>query len=143
MAAAGRPTLFTEDLADAIVDRISEGRSLRSICDDPDMPSRLTVMRWQDAKPEFEAKCARARVLQADFMDDKILDTADASTPETAAADRVKIAAYQWRASRLAPKKYGDKVALVGGTSEDEPIQVTGDRERAKAALALMRKAQG
>lgn len=137
----GRPSDYTAEIADTIYDRLSEGRSLRSICDDEDMPSRATVLRWQASDTEFEAGCARARALQADLMDDKILDTADACTPETAAADRVKISAYQWRASKLAPKKYGDKVALVGGTpGEDEPVQVVTDRDRAKAIAALVAK---
>lgn len=46
-------------------------------------------------------------------MDDMILDCAKACTPETAAADRVKISAYQWRAAKLEPKKYGDRVDLT------------------------------
>ena len=31
------------------------------------------------------------------------------STNETANADRVKLAAWQWHAARLAPKKYSEK----------------------------------
>jgi carboxylesterase type B len=51
-------------------------------------------------------------------MDDLIFDTAMACTPETAQADRVKISAFQWRASKLAPKVYGDKseVAVTGAS---------------------------
>jgi hypothetical protein len=43
-------------------------------------------------------------MLQADLMDDLILETANACTPATAQADKVKIAAFQWRASKLMPK---------------------------------------
>jgi hypothetical protein len=68
--------------------------------------------------------------MQADLMDDLILDTAGSCTAETAAADRVKIGAYQWRASKLAPKKYGDKVALVGGGDGDAPIRTVRRIER-------------
>ena len=73
-------------------------------------------MRWQDEDAEFDTKCARAREWQGDYMDDLILETANACTSETAQADRVKISAYQWRASKLAPKKYGEKVTqeMVG-----------------------------
>ena len=59
--------------------------------------------------------------MQADLMDDKILDVADNSTTETAAADRVKISAYQWRASKLAPKKYGDKLDLTSADGSMSP----------------------
>jgi hypothetical protein len=41
-------------------------------------------------------------------MDDKIIDLIDQATPESALADRVKLAALTWRASKLAPKKYGN-----------------------------------
>lgn len=30
-------------------------------------------------------------------------------TPETAVADRVKLAALQWRASKLSPRRYSDR----------------------------------
>lgn len=60
-------------------------------------------------------------------MDDLILKTAEACTPETAAADRVKISAYQWRASKLAPKKYGEKVQHAHEGADGGPIAVKHD----------------
>ncbi len=128
-----RPTLFTEALAELICERLMEGRSMRSICDDSDMPHRVTILRWMGKDDAFAAKCARARSLQADLMDDMILDVANACTNETALADRVKISAYQWRASKLAPKVYGEKVALTGATGGAIEI-VTGVRRGADAA---------
>jgi hypothetical protein len=106
----GRPSLFTDELADMICDRLMDGRSLRQICTDADMPHRLTIIRWTGENEAFATKCARARAMQADLMDDMILDVANACTNDTALADRVKISAYQWRASKLAPKTYGDKL---------------------------------
>lgn len=121
---AGRPSDYTEELADEICNLLIEGQSMVKICEREGMPSRATVLRWMAKDADFATKCARARELQADLMDDKILDTADASTSETAAADRVKISAYQWRASKLAPKKYGDRLDLnhsgsIGQLSDD------------------------
>lgn len=120
----GRPSSYSDEMAETICDRLIEGLSLRKICEADDMPDRNTVMRWMDANPQFAARCARARELQADYMDDLILDTANASTPETAPADRVKISAYQWRAAKLQPKRYGDKMALVGGGKGDPPVRL-------------------
>lgn len=117
----GRPSLFSEELAEQICEMLMSGLSLRKICLSPDMPHRGTVERWMAKDPVFASRCARARVWQADVMDDLILDTANACTPETAQSDRVKISAYQWRASKLAPKVYGDKIAVVG--ANDGPIQ--------------------
>ena len=115
----------SEELIIRILDRLADGESLRQICADPDMPSRHTVMNWQDDDPSFSTRCARAREWQADLMDDKILATAEKCTPETAPADKVKISAYQWRASKLAPKKYGDKIQQEHSGPDGGAIPVT------------------
>lgn len=119
-------TTYNPETAGEICDRLAAGESLRQICDpetrDDFMPGRTTVLAWLDEQPEFRAKYARAREAQADAMDDKILSVADACTSEDAAAARVKIDAYKWRASKLAPKKYGDSMKLVGDA--DQPIAI-------------------
>lgn len=120
---AGRPSKYSEALAEKILNGLMEGNSLRKLCEREDMPHRSTVVRWMAADEAFAAKCAHARELQADLMDDMIIDTAEACTPENAAAARVKISAYQWRASKLAPKRYGDKLA-IGGDEGLGPLTV-------------------
>lgn len=104
----GRPSDYRDELADEICDRLIEGESLRQICRRPGMPDRRTVLRWLDAHADFAAKYARARESQGDLMDDLILEAAGTADKDNAAAVRVKIDAYKWRASKLAPKKYGD-----------------------------------
>jgi hypothetical protein len=106
---AGRPSGYSQELSEKIMERIAEGESLRTICLDDDMPCLRTVMDWLEKHLEFRSRCARAREMQGDLMDDLILTTANNCTPETAHADKVKISAYQWRAMKLAPKKYGDR----------------------------------
>jgi hypothetical protein len=104
------------EVMDEIVHRISEGESLRSVCRDKRMPSIWTVMDWQRDDADFASRCARARELQAEVMDEKILSVAD--RVETGEMDpnsaRVVLSAYQWRAAKLAPKKYGDMIKLAG-----------------------------
>lgn len=109
-ARTGRPSDYSPNIADLICERLMDGESLRSICADENMPSKATVCRWLAAHDEFRDQYARAREAQADVMDDLILDVANACKPETATADKVKISAYQWRASKLQPKKYGDRI---------------------------------
>src|SRR5258706_4307938 len=118
---AGRPSSYSEKIAERICDRLIEGESLVQICADENMPGRKTVYDWMEAHPDFHTKCARAREGQADYMDHRILDVANSCTAETAHADKVKISAYQSRASKLAPKKYGDKLELAG--DPDSPIR--------------------
>lgn len=108
-----RPTDYNEEIEETICERLSIGESMRQICSDEAMPNRSTVLRWMAKYDSFAAKCAHARDLQADLMDDKILDVAEdalAGRVDVQAA-KVAISAYQWRASKLKPKKYGDKIA--------------------------------
>ena len=122
----GRPSDFTDELAEHICDLISDGKSLRSICeDDETLPHRITVMRWLDTNEDFATKYARAREVQGDVMDEKILAVADACTSESARADRVKIDAYKWRAAKLAPKRYGEKVVQEHTGPGGGNIQIT------------------
>lgn len=121
-----RQTDYTDETAELICDLLMDGMSLVKICDREDMPNRSTVMRWMAKDDSFATRCARARTMQADLMDDMILDTAKASTPETAAADRVKISAFQWRASKLEPKRYGDKLDIDGTMKLGADDTITG-----------------
>jgi hypothetical protein len=52
-----------------------------------------------------------------------ILETANACTPATAQADRVKISAFQWRAAKLKPKIYGDKAEIAVTGADRGPVQ--------------------
>jgi len=85
---------------------------MRQICAQEGFPDRITVIRHMRNSDEFATKCARARDEQADLMDDRILEVAQkvedgALEPK---AGSVVISALQWRASKLKPKKYGDKL---------------------------------
>ena len=41
-----RPAEFTDEIFQEICDRMAEGEGLRKICEDPEMPSRQTFLRW-------------------------------------------------------------------------------------------------
>jgi len=110
MATIGRPSDYTPEITDRVCEELMAGKSLIKICEAEDMPDRGTVVRWMNSNPDFASKCARAREEQAEFMDDLILDAANACDEDNAQSTRVKISAYQWRAMKLKPKKYGDKI---------------------------------
>lgn len=107
---AGRPSSFSNEIAEQICHGLIEGSSLYEICQQDGMPAYRTVFDWLDANEDFRSKCARARELQAEFMDYMVMKTAENCTKDDAYAAKVKIAAYQWRAMKLAPKKYGDRL---------------------------------
>lgn len=118
----GRPSSATPELKREILERMAEGESLRAICLSDGMPSRTSVARWLDEDENFRGQYARARELRADHIADLVHETAMASTPETAHADRVKIDALKWEAGKLNSKRYGDKVQHTGSDGES-PIQ--------------------
>lgn len=120
----GRPSDFTEALADRICSELIDGKSLVEVCEAEDMPHRSTVYRWMDSDETFATRCARAREGQADFMDHEILKEAKHATPETASVAKVRISAYQWRAAKLNPKRYGDRVVNEHTGEGGGPIRV-------------------
>jgi len=141
--AIGRPSSYTEDVAEEILEGLMEGKSLRQLCEQVGMPHRSTVIRWLSENDAFATKYARAREAQADYMDDKILETAEACTVDTFQADKVKIAAWQWRAEKLKPKVYGSKVTQEhtgpgGGPMTAVVLTVDDPIEAAKQYQRLM-----
>ena len=122
---AGRPSDYTPEICAEICARLIEGESLRRICLDESMPGRRTVLDWLDEHEEFRAKYARARELQGDAEHDKMADIEDDALAGKVAPDvaRVVLASKQWRASKLAPKKYGDRTQLEHTGRDGGPIQ--------------------
>lgn len=124
MAGPGRPSDFTQALADQICERLSSGESLRAICRDDDMPPEATVRRWViDDREGFAAQYTRSRDLGLDAMADEVIEIADAMGRDPA-DKRIRFDARRWYLSKLAPKRYGDKVALTGGDENDKPLTV-------------------
>jgi len=113
-ASMGALTTYTEDLADTICARLAAGESLRTICEDPDLPHIATVLRWVDTIPAFGEQYARAREVQADAFAEEIVGIADTCTD--AAKARVQIDARKWLAGKLRPKKWGE-VERSGGVA--------------------------
>lgn len=120
--------VHTPELAQAICERLATGESLRTICASEGMPPESTVRGWAiDDRDGFAAQYARARDLGLDALADELLgiadtpqlgvktkETSDGKT-ETTEGDmiehrRLQVDARKWYLSKLAPKKYGDKV---------------------------------
>lgn len=73
----GRPSLYTEALADKIISLIEEGYSERQIGQMPGMPTARTILRWKDENAEFCRRSARAREASAELFDDKRREAAE------------------------------------------------------------------
>jgi hypothetical protein len=118
----GRPSRFSEEIAQTICERLIEGDSLREMCiKDDDLPSPGTICRWLAEDEKFREQYARAREAQCEALLEDIFEISD-EEPEFhhhVGWARNRIDARKWAMSKLAPKKYGDKVLLAGadGTS--------------------------
>lgn len=118
-----RPSDYTAELAAEICARVMESDyGLEEICQADDLPSARTVFRWLAAHEEFRQQYARAKEAQGHVQADRGLK--DALTATDASLGRLKFDARKWAASKLAPKQYGDKLA-VGGDDDMGPIRHT------------------
>jgi hypothetical protein len=126
---------FSQDIFNRICERIAEGESLREICEAKDMPARVNFIRWLEKDEALRNQYARARELQADHEFDEIKAIADLASVEDVQVARLRVDTRKWRAGKLRPKVYGDKVA-IGGADDLPPIQ-TNDTGTAKLAAYL------
>jgi hypothetical protein len=128
----GRPTKKTPELIDKICDRIAtSSKGLHAICKEEGMPDPSQVYRWMNEDEEFRNKYTRARETQADLLVGEIIEIADETSNDTihvqgkgdgAGYDipnkewidrsKLRVDARKWAASKLAPKKYGDRIEL-------------------------------
>lgn len=73
-AKVGRPSTYTQEIADKIIDLIEQGYSERKIAQMEDMPCGKTIQNWKDAHPEFLQRSARARKKSADVYNDRRIE---------------------------------------------------------------------
>ena len=104
--------------SDKICKLIATGGGLPDICKKDNMPSYNTVMRWLEKFQDFRERYTLAREAQQDYEADNLIAISDNPNiePEN---KRLMIDARKWRASKLAPKKYGDKQQIDLNTTVD------------------------
>jgi hypothetical protein len=137
----GRPTDYTRELADRICADIAIGISVRTICNDESMPCVSTIFNWLRTHNDFLQQYERAKEIQADALAEDILDIADDGTNDWMAREdkdgnnigwqingehvqrsRLRVDARKWIASKLKPKKYGDKVNVEATGKDGAPL---------------------
>lgn len=125
-----------------IIEMIESGSSERAACEHVGMNRgtfRSRALRL-GAADHYARSLAALADAQAEALE-KTIDDMRAGTIDHQMA-RVEIDARKWFASKFLPKRYGDKIAHVGGdpAAGDKPIQaqvdVTGLGQAALAALA-------
>ena len=125
---------FDKEIADVICKEIStSNKSLKTICKELKI-NVSSVLNWLNDKgndsADFAIQYARAKGEQADFLAEEIIEIADDATRDTITItrngkqveventewtnrSRLRVDARKWVASKLKPKKYGDKIDLT------------------------------
>ena len=123
----GRPTLYTQELADLICQRVATSTmGLARLCAlHDDLPDKTTVNLWRYKYSEFSTQYAQAKFKQADLLAEEMLDIADDGTNdwmesfgedgsinwklngEHVQRSRLRIDTRKFLASKLLPKQYG------------------------------------
>lgn len=130
----GRPSGFTQALADEICSQLAEGKSMRTVCLAEEMPDKATVFRWLRTYPAFCDQYTRAKEESADALVEEMLDIADDAGNDwmernangnegwTVNGDhiqrsRLRVETRKWIAAKLKAKRYGEKVEHTGSVA--------------------------
>lgn len=112
----GRPTTYSEALANRIVRKLADGQGLNAICKSATMPAESTVRSWVvDDEGGFAAKYARGRDIGLDVRAERLGQLAGSAQGKDGAgvqAVRLMVDTEKWFLSKLAPKRYGDRLNL-------------------------------
>lgn len=118
----GRPSAYSEELAEQIVTRLIAGESLASISRSAEMPHEATLHRWRaDKDHPFREHYAHARACQGIGFGEKVAQIGISCLLGKVAPDaaRVAIDALKWSAGRMAPKEFGDRIDVSGEIDVD------------------------
>lgn len=137
---------FTQEVADTICNRLLEGESLTHICTDSTLPNKPCILKWLRDFPEFATQYAHAREMQMELMATEIIDISEEEPMMTITfgengskecidnagiqRNRLRVDTRKWLMSKLAPKKYGEKVQQEVTGANGGPLQLITDIPR-------------
>lgn len=108
----GRPTIFTEELAEAICEAIASGQAIRAICGQDGMPGISTLYRWEEQNPAFREQIACARRRAAQTLVDTVLERFSAARPADANLVGHHARFVQWLSGKYDPQRFGDRATV-------------------------------
>lgn len=83
----GRPTIRTDQMIDEILDRVSVGETMTSICKDDHLPTIRALMKWLRKDKELDDQMHRARVRGTLIQADEAVDAQRAVIAGTTGVD--------------------------------------------------------
>lgn len=136
----GRPSEYTQEIAQRICDELARGMTLREVCRADDMPHESTVRAWALRDYQgFFTQYSAAREIGYHAMADELLEVADdgrndwmerngddgagwQANGEHLQRSRLRVDTRKWLLSKALPKVYGDKVIHGGEGPSGEII---------------------
>lgn len=140
---AGRPSDYSQEFADKLCERLSEGMSMHRACESDDMPNKRTVFKWLRTNDEFRHMYEASKAEAADKLAEEIIEISDDGTNdymeslgddagpayryngEHVQRSRLRVDARKWIAAKLKPRKYGDKVSQEISGPDGGPIDMS------------------
>jgi hypothetical protein len=107
--APARSVEYSPEITAAICEQLAEGKSLRSICEQPDMPCRTTIVRWLVAHEDFRLNYHRAREVGFDHFAEGLMRRATDVTPDMVQSVRLEVDTGKWLLSKMS-KRYNDRI---------------------------------
>lgn len=124
-AGPGRPTGYTEELANLVCSLLETGATLKSICRENDvLPAEATVRLWAKTHKDFAARYAEARDTGLTSMADELIDIADNRAIGDFPDRRLMVDTRKWYLAKLAPKRYSDRLLQEHSGPDGGPLQI-------------------
>tara|TARA_R110000851_G_scaffold113742_1_gene238560 strand:- start:45 stop:680 length:636 start_codon:yes stop_codon:yes gene_type:complete len=136
----GRPSIYTEEIADEILYQVMCGKSIRTICSAEGMPERRTVLLWKaNNKHGFHDQYTIAFKTRVEEFAEQVVDISDDSTndfieksgkdgsvfmalnPENIARSKLRVDIRYKIMTKLIPD-YHDKQTIDVNTKDLTPI---------------------
>jgi hypothetical protein len=122
----------------AISEQLALGKSLRSICEQPGMPCRNTIVRWLVVHEDFRLNYHQSREVGFDHFAEGLMRRATNVAPDMVQSVRLEVDTGKWLLSKMS-KRYNDRIvqehtlehtlqaqaAVVAATTKLTPIEVT------------------
>lgn len=150
------PLAYDLKIATMFCERIAQGKSMRTVCQDTDMPAASTIFKWlADETNGFNTLYGQACDARADAHAEELTDIADDGTNDWMEDDyqkgrtpgwqlngeniqrsKLRINTRQWLMGKQKPKKYGEKLELENSGEITHKYEELTDEELDRAIKA-------
>jgi hypothetical protein len=110
---------------DAVCGAIGEGKSLTAIAEREGV-SLGSLLTWIEADPERSARAREARTMMARYWDERSEQVIEAAGDEFSLKKAKELSHhYRWRAAKIAPREYGERVQHANDPDNPMPSSIT------------------